>query len=371
MRTLLLAFFLLSLADIGLGAEVRVERVPEDGLQPQVVVDDQGRIHLVYLKGDPARSDVRYTSRSPGDPTWDPPVTINSQPGSAIALGTIRGAQLALGGSGSLHVVWNGPGDRDRPAPLFYTRSLDGGATFEPQRNLLGDTRALDGGASVAAGRNGEVHVVWHAAPADAAPMEGNRHVFLASSADNGRSFTSPRIVTPDAPGVCACCSVRAFLTPDGELITLYRAARTVDQRDLIALSSADGGRTFTPRTIGRWPIAACPMSSASVIADGDDHTRGAWESEGTVFTSRLDGEIEPVAVSGKGARHPALARNVDGEILVSWSIGTGWNRGGELGWALLDRGGRPVEPGGTRPGIPAWGASAAWAEGNAFVVIY
>lgn len=34
------------------GPEVRVVRVPDGGIQPQVVVDSKGTVHLLYYKGD-------------------------------------------------------------------------------------------------------------------------------------------------------------------------------------------------------------------------------------------------------------------------------------------------------------------------------
>src|SRR4051794_14755327 len=89
-------------------ANVRVEDVPERGVQPQVVVDAAGTAHLIYLKGEPQRSDVRYVQRAKGAKTWSDPISVNNEPGTAVAMGTIRGAQLALGKGGTLQIVWNG-----------------------------------------------------------------------------------------------------------------------------------------------------------------------------------------------------------------------------------------------------------------------
>jgi hypothetical protein len=98
--------------------------------------------------------DVRHVRRAKGARDWSAPVAVNSEPQSAIAMGTIRGAQLASGKDGSLHVVWNGAmKSGGNGSPLFYARLEAGQAKFTPQRNLLGNTGALDGGASVAARR--------------------------------------------------------------------------------------------------------------------------------------------------------------------------------------------------------------------------
>lgn len=350
--------------------EVVFERVPEGGVQPQVAASRDGTLHLVYLMGDPRGGDVRYVAKQSGAATWSKPRTLNSAPATAVAMGTIRGAQIAVGKDDSLHVVWNGPGGKNQPAPLLYSRSVDHGATFENQRNLRADTQGLDGGASIAASAKGEVYIVWHGAPEGAVPGEINRRVFVLKSTDNGGTFSKPRIANGDDPGVCACCSLKTFVSPTGELLTLYRAARSVAQRDITLMTSRDGGMTFQHRNVGPWAINACPMSSASVVAAGSK-TRAAWEAEGKVYTSLLDETSAALAVSEDKARHPALAVNSLGETLVTWSVGTGWQKGGQLAWMVLDSSGKPTGKRGIKPGVPVWGCTAAYAEGDHFVILY
>ena len=361
---------LLLLPILACGTEVLLERVPEGGVQPQIVTTTDGALHLVYLKGDPRGGDVRYVTKKASANAWSAPRTVNSTPGTAIAVGTIRGAQIAVGKNDSLHIVWNGPGGKDQPSPLLYTRSLNRGAAFEKQRNLRADTKALDGGASIAASTKGEVFVVWHGASANAVPGEINRRVFLLKSTDNGGTFSKPKIANADDPGVCACCSLKTFVSPSGELLTLYRAARSVTQRDITLLTSTDGGTTFQHRNVGPWAINVCPMSSASVIAVGSK-TRAAWEAEGKVYTSLLDATSEALAVSADKARHPALATNARGETLVTWSVGTGWEKGGQLAWVVLDSAGNATGQRGIKPGVPVWGFTTAYAEGGQFVILY
>jgi hypothetical protein len=42
-------------------ASVRVEAVPEGGLQPEVAVGPDGIVRWVYLRGEAGSEDVRYT----------------------------------------------------------------------------------------------------------------------------------------------------------------------------------------------------------------------------------------------------------------------------------------------------------------------
>ena len=88
--------------------KVKLVRVPDGGIQPQVAVDERGTVHLLFYKGPEAGGDLFYVRSGDGGATWSAPVRVNSVPGSAIAVGTIRGAQLALGAGGRVHVVWNG-----------------------------------------------------------------------------------------------------------------------------------------------------------------------------------------------------------------------------------------------------------------------
>src|SRR5262249_36225828 len=79
---------------VGAGAaepKVNFLRVPDRGIQPQVQVDGNGAVHLIYFKGDPGHSDLFYTHFKPGEQPARP-LRVNSHPGSAIAIGNIRAA---------------------------------------------------------------------------------------------------------------------------------------------------------------------------------------------------------------------------------------------------------------------------------------
>src|SRR6516162_2411734 len=86
---------------------VIVERTPHAGIQPQAVVDSTGVLHVVYFRGAPEAGDLFYVRRLPGETTYSAPLRVNSQPGSAIATGTIRGAHIAIGRQERVHIAWN------------------------------------------------------------------------------------------------------------------------------------------------------------------------------------------------------------------------------------------------------------------------
>jgi hypothetical protein len=232
---------------------------PEGGIQPQAMVDAGGTLHVVYLKGDPAAADVFYARREAGKTAFSAPLRVNSQSGSAIALGTIRGAQLALGKNGRVHVAWNGSGQAapkgpGKGVPMLYSRLNDAGTAFEPQRNLMQFTSNLDGGGTVTADRSGAVYVAWHGSDA-AAGEEAARRLWVARSRDAGKSFERERPAFSQPTGACACCSSRAFADSKGKVYLLYRAATNHTGRDMVLLTSQNGGDTFQGGSIHPWKV--------------------------------------------------------------------------------------------------------------------
>ena len=99
-------------AEIDPSRKVTLTRVPNGGIQPQVAVDAAGAVHMVYYRGDPGHGDLYYVRSRDGGATFSTPLQVNSQPGSAIAVGNIRGAHIAVGktvgNNVRVHVAWNG-----------------------------------------------------------------------------------------------------------------------------------------------------------------------------------------------------------------------------------------------------------------------
>lgn len=360
---------------------VRVERTPHDGLQPDALVDAQGVLHLVYLKGDPKACDVFYVRRGAGEAGFTAPRRVNSQPGSAVAIGTIRGAQLALGRNGRVHVLWNGSSEAmprlPDSTPLLYSRLDDAGAAFEPQRNLMHGTVHLDGGGAVAADERGRVFVAWQAGAAAGPRGELHRAVYVTSSADDGRTFAAERAVSGATAGVCACCALETVLDGAGRLSILYRSATAEGSRDLTWLRSDVAGRVFQSSVLDAWRVASCPMSSMALVRQDGGRLWAAWETQGQVHRSLLQpeagvagGRLGP-AGGVRNRRHPALAtRGGPGDpILMAWAIGTGWQKGGAVGWELTESSGRVTT--GREEGLPVWSRPAAVAGADGSFTVF
>ena len=358
-------------------AEVTVLRLPSGGLQPQVTSDAQGTVHAVYLTGEPAASEVFYTTRAAGSSMWSTPLAVNSQAKSAIAMGTVRGAHLALGRGGRVHVAWLGsavaqPRPADGSTPMLYARLDPGAAAFTPQRNLVGKASGLDGGGSIAADASGQVHVAWHAMAG--AKDEDGRRVFITTSIDDGTTFPPEQPAQDEPTGACGCCGL-VIAAAEGRVAILYRAADDNRQRDAILLTTTDRKR-WKGTDLQPWPLDACPMSTAALIPIEKTGWLAAWQTGAQVFWSEIaaNGKTgREVAAPGeaKTRKHPALAVQRDGRVLFAWSEGTGWNKGGSIRWQVYDAKGRPLGDLGKADDLPTWSLPAVAPWGDGFAVIY
>jgi hypothetical protein len=340
---------------------------------------------MVYLEGNPEAADVFYVHSKNGI-EFSRPIRVNSQPGSAIGIGTIRGPQIAVGANGRVHVAWDGsstaepkglvnPESKTAGMPMLYSRLNDAGTAFEPQRSLMIRTFGLDGGGSVAADDSGNVYVAWHGKALEgAAEGEAGRAVWIARSTDNGKAFAPESLATTQPTGACGCCQLKIFADRQGTVYVLYRSATEGVHRDIYLLTSTDHARSFRTRLLHKWDINACPMSSMS-FAEGPRDVIAAWETNGQVYWQNVtrDGST-PISApgTGKGRKHPVVVVNSTGDVLFGWTEGTGWKRGGSLASQVFDAEGNPKSPVTSAPGVPVWSLAAAFTRPNGeFTVVY
>jgi len=165
---------------------------------PDLVVDDRGRIHVVWEEWVPVElspeeiflqqrspylADVFYRYSDDGGRLWSPAVNLSRTPN--VGSGRV---DIALDGEGGVHVGWDEGWDRNSlegdPDAVVYARSLDGGDGWsEP----VVFSSTADAYAQMTVGTDGSTGVllVWRT-------FLSNRLVY-AWSADRGATFSDPR----------------------------------------------------------------------------------------------------------------------------------------------------------------------------------
>lgn len=359
-------------------ADVELKRVPNGGIQPQVAVDSFGTVHLLYFKGNPAEGDLFY-SKSVDGINFSDPIRVNSVPGSAVALGNIRGGRLALGRCGNVYVVWNGSSKLGNPAegrsPMLFSRLNETRTAFEPERNLIQKAYGIDGGGGIAADQQGRVYVFWHA-PSPGKQGEAFRRVWMARSENDGASFAPERAISDESTGACGCCSLNAYSDRDGRVYVLFRSAQEMVHRDMYLLESTDHGGTFHGADVSKWNVGYCVMSSEA-FASSPTQTFAAWETEKKIHLGHIDpgsatSTDHVLSSDSANQKYPSLATNRKGLLLASWTEGMGWKRGGSVHWQLLNSAGKPLKESGAVDGVPAWSLVATYARRDGrFVVLF
>lgn len=139
-------------------------------------------------------------------------------------------------------------------------------------------------------------------------------------------------------------------------------------------LISRNHGADFEIAYAHGWKIAACPMSSA-FLSEATGGVLAAAEAHGRVFFIRVDpktGNVSsPVSPETKG-KHPVAVGNAAGEVLLTWTEGTSWGKGGAVAWQAYDNVGNPTSEKGRADGVPVWSLATEFAkQDGGFVIIY
>lgn len=151
---------------------------------------------------------------------------------------------------------------------LSFTRSLDGGRSFEAPRQLSGSETEPARGPSLAAGADGAVHLAWTVGEEPAADIH------LLSSRDRGESFAEPQLVAKtdghsDAP--------KLALDSRGNLHIVWSEMPPPLPRQhqvRYLRKSAESGASTAPRTISGSADASFPH----IAIDAADQVYVLWE---------------------------------------------------------------------------------------------
>src|SRR5262249_25694562 len=155
-----------------------------------------------------------------------------------------------------------------------------------------------------------------------------------------------------------------------------YRSALG-GNRDIHLLTSKDRGKTFQGALVHELQASLCPMSTLAFLQTPSS-VMTAWDTDGQIYFATIKpGTTEfstPQSAprTGKMPKHPALAINSQGAMILVWTEGTGWQKGGALVWQVYDKSGKPTqEQGRVESGIPVWGLPTVMATDAGFTILH
>jgi hypothetical protein len=148
-----------------------------DSEYPEIAIDSNNHIHVVWGDDTPGNSEVYYKKSTNGGTTW----TAKRLTWTA---GDSDWPAITIDSSNHIHVVLDVslPGNSE----VYYKKSTDGGETWTTRR--LTWTANFGGDADIATDLSNNIHVVW---------MElkgGGEKIFYKRSTDGGSSWTQKRL---------------------------------------------------------------------------------------------------------------------------------------------------------------------------------
>jgi len=128
-------------------------------------------VYVIWVDDSSGSRDLYFRKSTTDGCNFDPTIDVSNQRGASID------PQIAVSGN-KIYLVWeHTPGSN---GAVFFTRSTNGGDTFESSKNI-GNNTGMNGFPQVAvSGSN--VYLVWH---------DASKGILFARSTDNGTSFTN------------------------------------------------------------------------------------------------------------------------------------------------------------------------------------
>lgn len=317
---------------------VNVIQAPIGSLVPDVVMDKNGILHMVYAENQNAY----YVNSTNNGSSFSSPVKVNSSGSVEYKMGE-RGPKLSVGQDGVIHIAWMDHWSPGAKVYARYTRSTDGGRTFEEAQTVSGSP-GVDG-VTIAADGKKHVFIFWHTMVPNQKLIPEATWIHFVRSADNGLSFSADtNIMCSNHSGLaCSMCMTRARFGIDGKIYLAFRSAEN-NIRDFFVLKGDVTGNIFKAIRVNNdnWDIKYCPMVGPELeIGDKgrqfcsfmfDNHVYWAISNpKCTLFKQHIatplneDNEVYPTAVS-----------NHKGQVLFVWQVGAkSASESATVKWAL------------------------------------
>jgi hypothetical protein len=152
-----------------------------DSLSPEIAIDTNNVIHIVWYDGTPAVDSIYYKNSTDLGVTWSLAKRISWTAKNSW------GPVVATDGDNTVHVVWY-EGDLNE-AHLLYRKSTNNGVTWSATKRLT-----WQAGRSfypkIAIGPNDYIHIVWHFT------YPYSAEIFYRRSLDGGNSFSALKRLT-------------------------------------------------------------------------------------------------------------------------------------------------------------------------------
>lgn len=292
---------------------LRVSEPARHTLAPDVAVDSRGNVVVIWLDKEPAGAAARgsdtgmdhagmqhgagappdrhlssmdlYFARSTdGGRRFSKPVRVNRAPGQVWGFAVSK-PKVAIAPTGTIHIAYPANAVSSVPGKsvlvMYYTRSTDGGKSFEQPRLLhqipaLDQSAFMDGGftsahafGSIGVAPDGSVHAIW-VDTRDWDRERGAGTAYYSRSTDDGKTFTPEAAALPT--DVCPCCQIMlAFDAASNVFVGARQVTSDGHRNSSIGRMPAGSGKVTQRARMAAapWKLEGCPLKPTVVAVDG------------------------------------------------------------------------------------------------------
>jgi len=293
---------------------------------------DESTMYAVWNARDPKNPEsggIRFSRAGTMRTVWSPAVSVHDDPKPAS-----RGFQTAaVAPDGAIYVAWldgrdgraTTEGATGGTSSLYMTKSTDGGKTW--MKNVRVGRNVCPCCRPSFAFVGNRVLVAWRYVE------KGDiRDIYVATSEDKGETWGAAAPVFKDGWKIKGCPHVGpAMAVMNGKLYVTWFTEGSNDPAIYLA-TSADGGKTFAPRTklsVGTTDpthpqIVVNDDRLAVVFQARDAKAKGGWGKMGVYYREiRANGAMSALVRAGEGKgtlTYPTAQLGLSGRIFLGWT---------------------------------------------------
>ncbi len=299
----------------------------ECAVAPMPIFGPGGQLWLSYV----SHGHVYLSNSEDLGKSFSPPMLVNRVPEKIYADKENR-PKLAFGQDGELFVSWTRKRKAKYSGEIRFSRSLDGGESFEATRSLI-DEGALSSHRfdSMAVDDEGRLYVTWiDKRDKAAAESKGEDYaggsVYYSVSEDGGATFSQNKKIIDNS---CECCRLKAQSDDQGRVHVLWRNIYPGSARDnaMAVLDNGEVVKAATRVTNDDWKIEACPHHGPDIALDKQSRLHAVWFNGGGKrpglaygrFDSTNDSLEHDISIDGSPAASHPRVYSEDNRVYLVW----------------------------------------------------
>lgn len=283
---------------------ISTEQILGTGSQPEIAIDGDGIIRIVYGVKYGKERNLYYVSSNDGGKSYSKPFIVGNF--SQMGLGMGRGPQLTT--TKDYTVVTVG----DHHGNLFAISLSNKTSQWSaPVKVNDADTTAKEALSGLRAGKDNIVYTAW------LDTRLGNNNLYGALSTDGGLSWGRNQLIYKgEQSGICDCCKPSVYINPKGDIFVMFRN-KLDGARNMYVISSNDKGEHFgkaEKQGTADYMINACPMDGGDLAVNSNGEVSTVWRRQMEVYLAQPG---KPEMKLGSG-RTPVILQTAKGNA-IAW----------------------------------------------------